>query len=63
MKTLLMVLLACVCAPVMADDRPDIVLLIADDLGWGDVSCLDGAFPTPAIDQLAREGAVLNQFY
>ena len=63
MKTLLMVLFACFCAPVMADDRPDIVLLIADDLGWGDVSCLDGAFPTPAIDQLAREGAVLNQFY
>ncbi|MCH2160765.1 MAG: sulfatase-like hydrolase/transferase [Phycisphaerales bacterium] len=42
---------------------PDIVLLVADDLGWGDVSCLDGDFPTPAIDSLAAQGAILDAFY
>jgi arylsulfatase A-like enzyme len=44
--------------------RPHIVHIVADDLGWKDVGfngCTD--IPTPNIDRLAREGAVLTQFY
>jgi arylsulfatase A-like enzyme len=36
--------------------RPNIVLIYADDLGYGDVSCNGGAIATPNIDRLAREG-------
>jgi arylsulfatase A-like enzyme len=37
--------------------RPNIVLIFADDLGYGDVGCYGGKLtPTPAIDALARDG-------
>ncbi len=38
--------------------KPNIVILFADDLGYGDVSCLnpEGKIPTPHIDGLARDG-------
>jgi arylsulfatase A len=39
--------------------RPNIVFILADDMGYGDVRCLDPQFskiPTPHIDRLAREG-------
>ena len=45
-------------------DKPNIVLIIADDLGWSDVG-YNGAeyFETPNIDRLASEGMIFNQFY
>ncbi|MCL1888266.1 MAG: arylsulfatase [Kiritimatiellaeota bacterium] len=38
--------------------KPNIIFILADDLGYGDVSCLnpDGKIPTPCMDRLAREG-------
>lgn len=39
-------------------DKPNVIIILADDLGWGDVSCNqpDGRIRTPAIDELAAEG-------
>lgn len=40
-------------------DRPNIIYILADDLGYGDVSCLNperGKIQTPRMDQLAKEG-------
>lgn len=42
---------------------PNIVLIMADDLGWGDVGFNGGEFQTPAIDRLAEEGVKLDRFY
>ena len=47
-----------------ADDRPNIVLLLADDLGYGDLSCFGSpAVKTPHLDRLAKEGMKCTRFY
>lgn len=43
--------------------RPNIVFVIADDLGWADVAFHGGNVPTPHLDRLAREGLELTQHY
>jgi arylsulfatase A-like enzyme len=45
-------------------DRPNIVLILADDMGYGDFGCFNGGIShTPAIDQLVRDGVCLTQHY
>src|SRR5262245_15784644 len=43
--------------------RPHIVFLLADDLGYADLSCYGRQFSTPQIDSLARDGALFTQAY
>jgi len=43
--------------------RPNIVLIVADDLGFSDVGCYGSEIPTPHIDKLARQGVRFSQFY
>lgn len=43
--------------------RPNIVLIMADDLGWSDIGCYGGEIRTPAIDSLAKSGLRFRQFY
>jgi arylsulfatase len=45
------------------DDRPNIILVMADDLGWSDIGCYGGEIETPHIDSLARDGLRFTQFY
>lgn len=47
-------------------DQPNIVMIVADDLGWNDISfygggVAGGSVPTPHIDSIARNGVALNQ--
>lgn len=44
-------------------DKPHIVIFIADDLGWKDVGYHGSEIKTPHIDQLAKDGVQLEQFY
>ncbi|MEK0449840.1 MAG: Arylsulfatase precursor [Verrucomicrobiota bacterium] len=46
-----------------AAEKPNIIVIMADDLGYGDASCYGGKVPTPAIDQLAREGVRFTNGY
>src|SRR5215203_2495784 len=55
-----------VASPAAAADtppRPNLLFLLADDLGWGDVGFHGSEIKTPAIDALAAAGARLEQFY
>lgn len=50
-------------APAAETPQPNIVVILADDLGYGDLGCYGHpSFKTPRIDQLAAEGARLTQF-
>ncbi len=47
-----------------AADRPNVVIFLSDDQGWGDLSGNGNSnLSTPRIDQLAREGARFDRFY
>lgn len=46
-----------------AAEKPNIVIILADDLGYGDTSCYGGKIPTPAIDGLARQGLRFTNAY
>ena len=46
-----------------AQTQPNVVILLADDLGYKDVGCYGGPVKTPAIDQLARDGVRFTDFY
>ena len=53
-------------ATAHAADKPNVVLMLADNVGWGDVGAYGGGevrgMPTPRIDRLAAEGMQLTQF-
>ena len=55
------------CGPVRAADgqrRPNIVFILADDLGYGDLGCYgQQRIRTPNLDRMAREGMRFTQFY
>ena len=42
---------------------PNIVIIMPDDMGWGDPSFNGGEVPTPSLDQLSSESLSLSQFY
>lgn len=47
----------------LVPSAPNILVMIADDLGWGDVGFHKGTIPTPNLDRLAKEGVELQRFY
>lgn len=70
MRTFIAVLAALIAASCAAADststtpnRPNILLLVADDLGWADVAWHGGKFKTPNLDRLASSGVELDRHY
>lgn len=51
------------CSTVQAAQQPNIIVMVADDLGWNDVGFHGGDIDTPALDRLASEGVELHRFY
>ena len=62
MKRLYSLLLLMLAANVLAAP-PNIVLIVADDLGFSDLGCYGGEIETPNLDRLAKEGMRFTQFY
>lgn len=60
----ILVLLVVSCQHQQPQHRPNIILLMADDLGWGDVG-FNGSkvVQTPNLDRLAASGIIFNRFY
>ena len=48
---------------VAAKGRPNILFILADDLGYGDLGAFGSEIPTPNLDALARDGMLLTDFY
>lgn len=44
-------------------DRPNIVSIMADDLGFSDLGCYGGEARTPHLDQLSKQGVRFNRFH
>ncbi|MCH5376466.1 MAG: arylsulfatase, partial [Planctomycetes bacterium] len=44
-------------------DRPNIILIMSDDMGFSDIGCYGGEIKTPVLDGLAAEGVRFTQFY
>jgi arylsulfatase A-like enzyme len=54
---------ALLAAPVVAADRANIVVVLADDMGYSDLGCYGGEIATPNLDALAKNGLRFTQFY
>jgi len=50
-------------AVVSAAARPNILIILADDLGYSDIGCYGGEIDTPNLDRLAQNGLQFLQFY
>ncbi|NLS93952.1 MAG: sulfatase-like hydrolase/transferase [Planctomycetaceae bacterium] len=46
-----------------AQDRPNIILIMSDDMGFSDIGCYGGEIQTPVLDGLAEGGLRFSQFY
>lgn len=46
-----------------ASSRPNVVIILVDDMGYSDIGCYGGEIPTPHIDKLAANGLRFSQFY
>jgi arylsulfatase len=64
--TVLLLMLAFQQAYAQSSNKPNVVLMLADNVGYGDIGAFQGGeirgMPTPRIDQLANEGLTLTQF-
>src|SRR5262247_394060 len=50
-------------APETAPRKPNVLVIIADDLGFSDLGCYGGEIQTPHLDRLAADGLRFTQFY
>ena len=57
-----LLLLSCALASARPDERPNILLIVADDLGYADLGAYGSDIATPHLDALARQGVLFTQF-
>ena len=63
-KNLLLLVSICLLSSVLRAEKPNIVFIFVDDLGWKDIGCYGNEFvETPHIDNLAQDGMRFTDFY
>src|SRR3981189_743701 len=55
--------LSALCATQLHHRQPNFIVILCDDLGYGDIQPFGGSIPTPAINRMAREGLVATDYY
>ncbi len=60
---LLCSILTALCAFATAATKPNLIVILSDDMGFSDIGCYGGEIATPNLDALARGGARFTQFY
>ena len=65
---IIVVIVVTLCACISGEksgsiQRPNIIIIMADDLGWNDVGFHGSEIKTPSLDKLALEGMELTRFY
>jgi arylsulfatase A-like enzyme len=63
LRTVLFLSVPCAAASAVPRERPNIVLIMADDMGFSDLGCYGGEISTPNLDRLATRGLRFTQFY
>ena len=64
MKTSLLIAGSLALVPMAyAQDKPNIIIILADDLGFSDLGCFGGEIHTPVLDKLAENGVRMTQMY
>jgi len=58
-----LILLGCTQQPEKQSDKPNILLIVADDLGFSDISPYGGNIQTPVLNELAKESISFTNFY
>jgi arylsulfatase len=61
--TLASITFLAICSIVASAQRPNVLVVMADDLGFSDIGCYGGEIETPNLDRLAANGLRLTQFY
>jgi len=63
-RFLLVLTLLFTASPALAAERPNLIWIMADDLGYGDLGCYgQKVIQTPELDRMAKEGLRFTQFY
>ncbi len=57
------ILLFSISACMLANEKPNIIIILADDMGFSDIGCYGGEISTPNLDNLAKGGVRFTQFY
>ena len=63
LRWLALLVLLCCCTTAPAAERPNILLILADDLGYSDIGVYGGEINTPSLDRLGARGMRFRQFY
>ena len=59
----LLIVLIALGSSLFASERPNIMIIMSDDMGYSDIGCYGGEIDTPNLDKLAKDGIRFTQFY
>lgn len=63
MLSIVIVAIDVLSSPAIANEPPNVVLILADDIGFSDLGCYGSKIETPNLDKLAAQGVRFTQFY